>query len=306
MNEEKNLLTAGAADKLLASADGTAALLYLHILRTGSFSVTDAARVLRCSETDVAHAAETLRRLELMPAPKQPVPEETLPQLTTRDLRDIASKDSAFRGLVAEAEKALGKVLSENDLRVLFGVYDHLGLPADVILLLLHHCIDEYQARSGPGRMPTMRYIEKEAWFWAGQEIVNLDAAEEHLSRCRARRETAEQAKEILQIRGRNLSVSEQKYLDSWLEMGFGADALAIAYDRTVLGTGKLTWKYMDTILKSWSAKQLFTPEEIEAGDPKKRSRSAPAAPPVSNRDKIAQMERFYHNMKNNGGRKEE
>ena len=35
MNEEKTLLTAGEADKLLASADGTVALLYLHILRAG-------------------------------------------------------------------------------------------------------------------------------------------------------------------------------------------------------------------------------------------------------------------------------
>ena len=39
---------------------------------------------------------------------------------------------------MAEAEKALGRVLSDNDLRVLFGIYDHMGLPADVILLLLN------------------------------------------------------------------------------------------------------------------------------------------------------------------------
>ena len=304
MNEEKTLLTAGEADKLLASADGTAALLYLHILRAGGFSLTDAARVLRRSEPDIALAAETLRRLGLMPKAQQPLPEETLPQLTVHDLKDIAAKDSAFQGLVAEAEKALGRVLSDNDLRVLFGIYDHLGLPADVILLLLNHCIDEYQARSGPGRMPTMRYIEKEAWYWAGQEIVNLDAAEAHLARCRARREAAEQAKEVLQIRGRSLTVSEQKYLDSWLELGFGPEALSIAYDRTVLRTGKLTWKYMDTILKSWSDKQLFTPEEIEAGDPAKRSRSAAAAP-ASNTDKIRQMEKWVDRMKKTGGGKE-
>ncbi len=275
MDEDKALLTAGEADKLLASADGTAALLYLHILRAGGFSLTEAARVLRRSEADVTLAAETLRRLGLMPVPPEPLPEETLPQLTARDLRDIASKDNAFQGLVAEAEKLLGRVLSDNDLRVLFGVYDHLGLPADVILLLLHHCIDEYQARRGPGRMPTMLYIEKEAWFWAGQEIVNLDAAEEHLSRCRARRDAAEQAKEVLEIRGRNLTPSERNYLESWLDMGFGPEALAIAYDRTVLRTGRLTWKYMDTILKSWNDKQLFTPEAIEAGDPAQRTKRA-------------------------------
>ena len=57
MNEDKALLTAGEADKLLASADGTAALLYLHILRAGGFSLTEAARVLRRSESDVVRYA---------------------------------------------------------------------------------------------------------------------------------------------------------------------------------------------------------------------------------------------------------
>ena len=62
MSDEEKLMSAEAADKLLASADGRAALLYLHILRAGGFSLTEAARVLRRSETDVTLAAETLRR----------------------------------------------------------------------------------------------------------------------------------------------------------------------------------------------------------------------------------------------------
>ena len=59
MSEERMLLHADEADKLLASADGRAALLYLHILRSGGFSLTAASRVLRCSETEAALAADT-------------------------------------------------------------------------------------------------------------------------------------------------------------------------------------------------------------------------------------------------------
>ena len=143
-----------------------------------------------------------------------------------------------------------------------------------------------------------MRYIEKEAWYWAGQEIMNIDAAEEHLARCRARRETAEQAKEVLQIRGRSLTVSEQKYLDSWLELGFRPEALSIAYDRTVLRTGKLTWKYMDTILKSWSDRQLFTPEEIEAGDPAKRSRDRTSSVSNNGEKEIEDLRKLHQQIR--------
>ena len=304
MNEEKLLLTAKEADQLLASADGNAALLYLHILRGGSPSAAEAARVLRCSEADMVLAAGTLRRLGLLKTPQKPLPEETLPPLTTRDIQEIASKDDAFRSVVAEAETALGRVLSENDLRILFGLYDHLGLPADVIMLLLHHCIEEYRERSGAGRMPPMRAVEKEGWQWAGLEILNLDAAEEHLRRCRERREAAERVKEALDIRGRSLVAGERKYIDGWLDMGFGPEALAIAYDRTVTRTGALKWNYMDKILRSWNDKGLHTPEEIEEKDPAERKRrKTPAQTTPDSKQQIAELQKLYDSV--TGGRKE-
>jgi len=293
MNEEKTLLSEKEADQLLASADGNAALLYLHLLRGGSAAPAEAARTLRRSEEEMALALATLRRLGLWTPPAQPMQEETLPQLSTRDLRDIAAKDSAFRGVLAEAEKAMGRVLSDNDLRILFGIYDHLALPADVIMLLLNHCIEEYELRYGAGRKPSMRYVEKEAWYWSRQEIITMDAAEEHLRRCRERREAAEQVKgEVLGIRGRALTESERKYIDGWLEMGFGPEALSIAYDRTVLRTGALKWNYMDKILKSWNDKGIYTPKDIEAGDPAVRPRRSPA-PAASNSEKLADMDKM-------------
>ena len=242
-------------------------------------------------------AMATLRRLGLWKPPEQPLPEETLPQLTTRDLKDIAAKDGAFQGVVAEAEKALGRILSDNDLRILFGIYDHLALPADVIMLLLNHCIEEYQERSGAGRRPPMRYVEKEAWHWSQQEIMDIDAAEAHLRRHRERRQAAEQVKETLGIRGRALTESERKYVDGWLEMGFGPEVLAVAYDRTVLRTGALKWNYMDKILKSWNDKGILTPEDVEARDPGARQPRRPAAQPVSNGEKLDRMRKMVGHM---------
>lgn len=299
MHEEKTLLTAEEADRLLACADGTAALLYLHILRSGGLSLSKAAGVLKRSEAEVALAADTLRRLGLLEGLRERLPQEETPEYTAEDIVRRADSDSAFAGVVSEAERSLGRVLSSNDLRLLFGIYDHLGLPADVIMLLLHHCIETYQARSGPGRMPTMRYIEKEAWYWAEQEILNLDTAEEHIRRERQRRELSQQVKNALQIRDRALTAGEQRYIDEWLALGYGPESLAIAYDRTVLSTGKLAWKYMDRIVRSWSEKGLFTPEEIEAGDSRRSGpKCQPAAPSRSDSEKLADMRRLYENMK--------
>jgi hypothetical protein len=63
----------------------------------------------------------------------------------------------------------------------------------------------------------------------------------------------------MLQINGRALTQTEQKYIESWLDMGFGPDALEIAYDKTVVKTGRLQWKYMDSIVNSWHGKNLHT-----------------------------------------------
>ncbi len=299
MSEGKSILSAEEADRLLGAADGTAALLYIYILRNGGFAPAAAARELKCGEPELLLAAKTLRRLGLLSQPQHPAETREIPEYTAEDIARRAQLDRGFTDVVSEAERTLGRVLSSNDLRLLFGLYDHLGLPADVIMLLLHHCVEEFQERSGAGRMPTMRYIEKEGWYWADQEILDLDSAEEHLRRERQRRETAEQVKETLQIRGRALTASERRYVESWIALGYGPDALAIAYDRTVLSTGKLAWKYMDRIVHSWNEKKLYTPEEIEKGDARaaQSARRPAAAPEQSDRDKLARMRRIAEQL---------
>ena len=299
MTEEKKLLSAAEADRLIGCADGTAALLYLYILRTGRFSLTAAAGELKRSEADIALAANTLRRIGLLEPVKAPLPEREMPEYTAEDISRWAETDKAYVGVVREAEQALGRVLSSNDLNLLHGLNDTCGLPADVIMLLVNHCIEEYQLRYGAGRMPTMRYIEKEGWHWAELELLNLDTAEEYLEQVRLRRERAEQVKQVLQIHGRELTSTERRYVEDWLELGFRPEALAIAYDRTVSSTGKLAWKYMDKIIRSWNDKRLYTPEEIEQGDAR-RGGQRPASTPEPERsdsDKLDAMRRMYEHM---------
>ena len=289
-------------DKLLGHCDGNAALLYLHILRAGDFSLNRAARALKCTEAEILAAAGTLRSLGLLDAP---APERAeAPEYDAGDVTARVGTDRAFEAVVAEAERTLGRVLSRADLTLLFAVYDYWGLRPDVIMLLLHHCVEKYQARSGAGRMPTMRYIEKEAQFWARSEITTLDAAEDYLRREREQQALAGQIRDVLQIRGRELTPGEAKYIDLWLSMGFGPEAVAEAYDRTVLATGRLAWKYMDTILRSWNEKRLYTPEAIAAGDPARLPKSRPAAEPErSDGEKLDAMRRMYEHMK--GGKQQ-
>ena len=289
------------ADKLIAAHDGDVALLYIYLLRTGSRDPESAARDLCRTLGEVSAAYEKLQRMGLIsdgfsPAgagqelpPRHPEPAEELPEYETEDLVRRSREDAGFAAVVQEAQKVLGHVLSSSDLKRLFGIYDYLALPPEVILMLLNHCVS-----TSKSRRPSMRYIEKEAYVWANREILSLEQAEEYIRRQKSLREASNRVKEALGIRGRELTPTETKYITSWLGMGFEQEAILIAYDRTVTSTGSLKWPYMNKIICSWHEKKLHTPEEIEAGDGRKRpAQSQPAQAGVD----MAELEKIFNKI---------
>ena len=73
----------------------------------------------------------------------------------------------------------------------------------------------------------------------------------------------------LLQIRGRNLTAAEERYAGAWLTMGFDADAIREAYERTCLNTGGLNWAYMNKILQRWQQQGFHRAEDVRTGDRK-------------------------------------
>ena len=290
------------ADKLIAAHDGDVALLCVYLLRTGSRDLESAARDLCRTLGEVSAAYEKLQRMGLLsggpapaeagrePPPRHPEPAEELPEYETKDLVRRSREDAGFAAVVQEAQKVLGHVLSSSDLKRLFGIYDYLALPPEVILMLLNHCVS-----ISKNRRPSMRNIEKEAYVWANREILSLEQAEEYIRRSRERREDLGRAKETLNIHGRELTATEEKYIASWLDMGFGEDCLAIAYDRTVTNTGALKWSYMNKILLSWHEKGIHSAAEVQEKDGRRKS----APPPVTAGDKAIDMDKLKSIMNN-------
>ena len=277
MTENKTALSLPieAADRLIAAHDGDVALLYLYIARTGAWDAERAAEALCRTSREIDAAAEKLRRMGLLDAAPAPVspplqPADELPEYRAEDLLRFAAEDPQLEAIYREAEQIFGRKLSPADMKMLAGVYKHLGLPAEVVLLLLHDCAERAALRR-PGSVPSPRSVEKEAYDWANREILTLEQAEDHLRFLRERRELTGQVKEVLNIRGRELSKTEREYVERWLGMGFSPEAVAVAYDRTLVKLGRLHWSYMDKIFQSWHAKKLHTPEEIEAGDGRRR-----------------------------------
>ncbi|MEG2368063.1 MAG: DnaD domain protein [Oscillospiraceae bacterium] len=293
------------ADKLISLSDGTSTLLYIYVLRArGVVSPKKAAADLRRTEAEITKAFSVLSGAGLLlpeeTAAALPLPAQELPEYTSSDLVLRSTESGEFKAIVDETQRILGRLLTGTDLKILFGIYDYLGLPPEVIFLLINHCVEDAHQRLGPGRLPSLHAIEREAYVWFNREILTLERAEEFLLKKRQQCEKQSEIKRILQINGRNFSASECKFVESWLDMGFSTDAIALAYDKTVIKTGGMQWKYMNSILESWHAKNLHTAEEAEAGDSRGSSRNprfaAQGASPTAARDDSELLKKILGN----------
>lgn len=305
-------MTGDAAGRLIAGGNGNAALLYIYILKNrGQLSVSEAAAELKIPEAHVNAAIGTLASFGLLSReaaplekPRIPAPADELPQYDVYDIKRELNEGSQFSSLVREVQRSLGKVLSSADLIKLFGIYDHLGLPPEVILMLISHCAGECRRRYGEGRLPTMRFIESVAFSWEREGVVSIETAEEYIKRLENRRSKYTEIKQVLGIRDREFIRSEREYIDKWIDMGHSDDALELAFDRTVLKTGRLTWKYMDTILTDWHSKGMHTADEVSRGERKAPNRPKgnvkPAGAP-SGAD-MARMKKMLDSIKNGQG----
>lgn len=219
------VLPAQQADRLIGRGDGDAALLYLCLLRADrGVTAQELQRRLKWSQLRL-HAAETaLQELGLIDRPpeqKPPEPAQERPVYTADDLTDLLTGDAGFRMLVPQTEEKLGKRLKTADLQILAGLYDDLGLPADVIYLLVCHCVTRSEERYGPGRRPTLRQIEKEGYHWAQRGLFDQESASQYLRDWNVRRSAMSRYMQVLGLGDRRPVESEERYIADWMDKGF-------------------------------------------------------------------------------------
>ena len=253
--------------KLLGAASPEAALVYLYV-QSGNDPV-NAEQELSLSGARVSCAAATLRQMGLWPEerPIRVAPGER-PDYTERDVVQAVDTDNSFRALYGEVQRLLGRALNIEELKILLGFVRYLNMPGEVIQMLICYCKDRARRR-GSSRNPSLRTIEKEAYAWAERGIDSIEEASAFIQSQNVRASRLSQLMNVLQIRGRNLTPAEERYAQSWLDMGFDNEAIAMAYERTCLNTGGLNWAYMNKILQRWHGQGLHTAQAVQAGDKK-------------------------------------
>ncbi len=167
------------------------------------------------------------------------------------------SEDKALSQMYEHAHIILDRTLSQNDTMTLYGFYDWLGLPVEVILMIIEHCVSLGKK--------SMRYIEAVALSWYDMGLCTKEKASAHLSAIEKSGKAKRRFKKLLNISSRDFSDTEYNFLIEWSEnMGFSDDMIKLSYEKTVIRTGKPSFQYMHAILKSWFEKGFKTPSDVE------------------------------------------
>lgn len=266
-------MSAQAARLLVESGDGDGALLYLALLECGGEPARAAAR-LRWGEERLGPAWARLSALGLVqPRENAPTPaiaeDGHLPEYGRAEIAAVLEKEPGFQGLCRELEGVLGRMLTDNDLRCLYTMYDYLALPPEVILMLTSWVVQRERRQKGnPAASPRMPQIQKEAFRWKRLGVDTLERAEDYLRR---EEQVDRREWEILSAVGvteRRAAVSrERAYIAAWVDMGLSAELIRMAYERTVYKKGAMNWPYANKILQSWHAAGYKTPQQVAAGD---------------------------------------
>lgn len=288
-------LSRRTADKLIASKNGSAALAYLCILRSGSTDPARLASDLVITQGEAEGMLNTLADMGLVQVATEKR-EYSAKELTA------ALYNEEFHFLYSKAENLFGEVLSPEDAKRLLYIYDGLNLPPEVILQMMQYYKSEVR-KKGPGARMKMSYLEKTAVDWKQRGIVTLEAAEEHLKARELADSLENEIKRALDIFDRKPTAKEREYIDSWVTMGFRPDAIRLCYEKSVNNKGKRVLPYMDAIFLSWHKKGLHTPEEIARGDDQKPAAAEKARPAAGRQDtpdedEYARMQRFLQSMK--------
>jgi len=271
---------------IAASKDADAALLYALIAAHGGSLPENGGESIGF---DKPRTERALRMLGLMgiveSGPRMP---KEIPSPEPGDILETKRTDPLFTGICGFFEDAAGRLIRVPEASALLFAYRDLGLPADVLMLMIAHCKEK--------GILTYRTIERLSCQWHDEGVASYADAEALLNRKKESVSRKYRLMSAFGIADRKPSATEDKYLTQWAASDFSEELLKAAYDRTVLRTGKLQWSYMNRILENWKEKGIVTPEDISRLDQPQTSQINTKAEKTEQPEQIA--ERIFEKLR--------
>jgi DnaD/phage-associated family protein len=212
--------------------------------------------------------------------PRPKVHKPQLPEVLRR-----RNEDGEFDGLIVEVGARMGRPLGNSDLETLLYLYENVGLPAAVILMVVGYAVQMERIN--------IRYIEKVALDWADRGIVTMEAVEDHLCYLERCDQAAVRVQQVCELAKPLSTAAALRLAEKWIfEWKVTDEVLGEAYAVCREKTGKFEARYMDRVLENWHNQGVTSAEEV----PTKRGKKAntAAAEPTEYEQMVEQYVPIY------------
>lgn len=173
-----------------------------------------------------------------------------------KDIAQMLKTDPGLKDLFSEAESTIGRILKHADHESLISLRDYYGFTEQSIVLILGYCVELDKTSA--------RYYETVAKSLFEKGITEFHQIEDEFVKMREKHGFEAKVKSNFGL-DIKLTPKQSEYICSWRDMGFGLDMISLARERCADSTNKLSFPYIDKILKSWHEKGYFTPEAAES-----------------------------------------
>lgn len=207
------------------------------------------------------------------------------------DIAEIIDGNKMLSDLCMIAQEILGKSLNNKEIETLYWFYDSLGLSPEVITMLLEYCVSMDKRN--------INYIEKVAITWSEKNITTMDEANAYITKKSQNSEFVTSLSQLFGIADRKLSKTEQSFFDAWQDdYNMSAEMVALAYEYCITNTSKLSFPYINQILKRWAEQGIHTIPDAEADheNHKKKNNTGPQQDLTTSTSDISEIEQQFMN----------
>ena len=181
-------------------------------------------------------------------------PEHSL-RYSPKELAAELENNPDLKYLAEQYEKLKGRPIKDAEILSFINMTQHYEYPAQSLMLIMEYC-------SGLDKLSTA-YMEALVKSWSASGITDFKDVEEKIISQQKLGSYENKLRKAFAIDGK-LSKAQKQFAEKWQNEGIAVEMLEIAYDRCMDNKGKLSFPYIDAIIKSWAGKGITTPEQAE------------------------------------------
>ncbi len=174
------------------------------------------------------------------------------------DMVSTIQKDEDFKGVLQIVEASYHQLLTQDDVMMLYDIIKIKEIPLELLLITLAHCVKI--------RKKSMKYIYKVVTENYQNGLTTPEDLERHFTRMEESGKYITKVARILKVTNREFVEKEKEYIRKWEKLNKTEEEIRLAYEKTIMAIGKLSFAYMDKILMSENGNKPTKKTSVKAG----------------------------------------